>query len=87
MVHTMATKATRRTGSSNRKWTNRDSIPVGPPIAPAIISRVPTFQPTFRRADPRGMDETWQTPWGTVRVAGAPHGDAPESFGRDFCRQ
>ncbi len=54
----------------HRAAKTKSTRPVGPVIAPAIISRVPTFQPTFRRGQPRGMDATWTTPWGSVRVAG-----------------
>ena len=39
------------------------------PTAPVIISRVPVFQPTFRRAyGPRGIE--LKTSWGTVKVEG-----------------
>jgi len=46
------------------------AAPAGPMIAPVIISRVPTFQPTFRRGQAQGMDHTVTTQFGTVRVAG-----------------
>lgn len=53
-----------RTGSGPK------AAPAGPMVAPVIISRVPTFQPTFRRDQPQGMDYTVTTQFGTVRVAG-----------------
>lgn len=64
------TKKTQRRidSSSAKRRPNRDTIPVGPPIAPAIISRVPVFQPSFKRLALATM--THETPWGTVTVQG-----------------
>jgi len=45
------------------------NIPVGPPIAPVITSRVPLFQPTFKRLANVGA-VTQETPWGSVTVEG-----------------
>lgn len=44
------------------------SIPVGPPIAPAVISRGPVFQPRFKNIQPGSF--TWETPWAVVTVQG-----------------
>ena len=81
----MRTRATTKTiGTIHRKikirtkfrtknnWRRKTGspIPVGPPIAPVIISRVPVFQPTFRRAASPGPTR-WDSPWGTVQVSGA----------------
>ena len=58
-----------RTGSKRRPATIA-AAPVGPPIAPAIISRVPLFQPTFKRLASDLGATTQETPWGTVTVEG-----------------
>jgi len=57
-------------GSSRKtNFTQKKSHPpVGPPIAPAIISRVPVFQPTFKRGK-TGIWK-WETAWGTATVEG-----------------
>lgn len=44
------------------------TIPVGPPVAPAIISRVPVFQPRFKNVPHQRYEQT--TPWGTVVLEG-----------------
>jgi len=43
-------------------------VPVGPAIAPALLSRVPLFDPTFRRAIASTV--TAETPWGRVKRVG-----------------
>lgn len=44
------------------------NVPVGPPIAPAILSRGPVFQPRFKNIQPGSF--TWETPWAVVTVEG-----------------
>lgn len=44
------------------------TAPVGPPIAPAILSRGPVFQPRFKNIQPGRF--TWETPWAVVTVEG-----------------
>ena len=44
------------------------SVPVGPAIAPAVISRGPVFQPKFKNLKPETME--WETPWAVVTVTG-----------------
>ena len=43
-------------------------VPVGPPIAPAVISRGPVFQPRFKNL--RTETIKWETPWAEVTVTG-----------------
>ena len=43
-------------------------VPVGPPIAPAVISRGPVFQPRFKNL--RTETIKWETPWVEVTVTG-----------------
>ena len=44
------------------------SVPVGPTIAPAVISRCPVFQPRFKNL--RVGTVVWETPWARVTVTG-----------------
>ena len=43
-------------------------VPVGPAIAPALISRTAVFQPKFKNI--QNGTWTWATAWGTVTVSG-----------------
>lgn len=43
-------------------------IPGGPPIAPAVLSRCPVFQPRFKNL--RTGAAVWETPWARVTVTG-----------------
>ena len=43
-------------------------VPVGPPIAPAVVSRCPVFQPRFKNL--RTETIKWETPWAEVTVTG-----------------
>ena len=43
-------------------------VPVGPAIAPVIVSRIPVFQPKFKNLNTGTW--TWETAWGTVTVSG-----------------
>ena len=46
------------------------TVPAGPAIAPVLISRVPVFEPTFRRSARSAQTTVWTTAWGTVSVQG-----------------
>jgi len=50
------------------KGAGRRQVPVGPAIAPAIVSRTAVFQPKFKNIQPGRY--TWETPWAEVTVEG-----------------
>ena len=54
--------------AKTKKYRVGSSRPVGPVIAPAIISRVPVFQPRFKNL--QNTTITAETAWGSVRIVG-----------------
>ncbi len=58
------------TTSGARKYKNprKRQVPVGPAIAPALISRTAVFQPKFKNI--QNGTWAWTTAWGTVTVSG-----------------
>ncbi len=55
-------------GDNNKTQRSVSGPPVGPPIAPAIISRTPVFQPRFKNLKSETIEA--ETPWGKVRISG-----------------
>ncbi len=54
--------------TTNTSHHGKRAVPVGPPIAPAVISRGPVFQPRFKNIQPGSF--SWETPWAVVTVEG-----------------
>lgn len=56
------------TMSSSQPAKSTKKVPAGPPIAPAVISRGPVFQPRFKNI--QNGTYTWETPWAKITVSG-----------------